>query len=131
MCSRRALLSTCSLSCWSVVIPALLSYFRPISGFVSRFGYSRSMFGLAVGAYGLEFTRAVRSSVHVHCFCSARGSISTCFFIVSFCCTQLVFRLRTFSYFVLFCVARSLCFSMAACFHVWHVLCEHMANESP
>ncbi len=33
--------------------------------------------------------------------------------------------------FVLLCVARSLCFSLAACFHVCHVLCEHAAYESP
>ncbi len=36
-----------------------------------------------------------------------------------------------FSYFVFFCVARCLCFSLAACFHVCHVVCEHVAYESP
>ncbi len=49
-----------------VRIPALLSCFRPSSGFVSGFGHSRSRLGLAVGACGLEFARAVRSFVHVH-----------------------------------------------------------------
>ncbi len=49
-----------------VRIPALLSCFRLSSGFVSGFGHSCSRFGLAVGACGLEFTRAVRSSVRVH-----------------------------------------------------------------
>ncbi len=88
-----------------VQIPALLSCFRPSSGFVSGFRHSRSRFGLAVGACGLEFVRGMHSSVRVH-------SLS-------------------FSCFVLFCVARSLCFSLAVCFHVCHVLCEHVDYESP
>ncbi len=36
-----------------------------------------------------------------------------------------------FSCFVLFCVAHSLCFSLAACFHACHVLCEHAACSCP
>ncbi len=36
-----------------------------------------------------------------------------------------------FSCFLLFCMAHSLCFSLAAYFHVCHVLCEHAAYESP
>ncbi len=56
-----------------VRIPALLSCFRPSSGFVSGFGHSRSRFGLAVGACGLECARAARSLVYVLCFMLKRG----------------------------------------------------------
>ncbi len=88
-----------------VRIPALLSCFRPSSGFVSGFGHLRSRFGLAVGTCGLQFARAVHPSIHVYILSSF--------------------------YFLLFCVARSLCFSLVACFHVCHVLCEHATYESP
>ncbi len=52
----------------SVRILALLSCFRLSSVFVSGFGHSCSRFGLAVGACGLEFAWAVRSSVRLICF---------------------------------------------------------------
>ncbi len=63
--------------------------------------------------------------------CLGRTLLCPCAFVVAFCCTQLVFQLHAFSCFVLFCVVRSLCFSLAACFHVCHVLCKHAAHESP
>ncbi len=79
-----------------VQIPALLSCFRPSSGFVSGFGHSCSRFGLAVRACGLEFARAVRSSVRVH---------SLFFLSLALSCSV-----------------------WHAWVHVYHVLCEH---ESP
>ncbi len=71
-------------------------------GFVSGFGYSRSIFCLFVGVCGLEFAR-LRSSVRV--------------------CFVVLHAVRVFIGFVhlcyiLCCVARSLCNSLAACFHV-------------
>ncbi len=70
-----------------VWIPALLSCFRPSSGFVSGFGHSYPRLGLAVGACGLEFARAVRSSVQVH----SLSSFSFLLFCLVLCGTQLVF----------------------------------------
>ncbi len=95
-----------------VWIPALLS----CSGSVLvRVGARTLMLqvGLAAGACGLEFARAVCSSVRVCCvLLHAARSSAACFllFCLVLCCTQLVF-------------------SLAACFHVCHVLCEHAAYE--
>ncbi len=89
--------------------PGTLVLFRLSSGFVSGFGHSRSRFRLAAGACGLEFARAMRSSVApLH---AARSSVLSL---------------------VLSCsVLHAACvFSLAACFHVCHVLCEHAAYES-
>ncbi len=57
----------------------------------------------------IEFARAVRYSVRVHSLPS--------FYFLLFC---LVLRGTALS-----------CFSLAVCFHVCHVLCEHAACESP
>ncbi len=84
-----------------VWIPVLLSCFRPISGFVLGFGHSRSRFGVAVEACGLEFAWAVRSSVRVH----SLSSFCFLLFCLVLCGTQLVFFhwLHVFM-FVMFCV---------------------------
>ncbi len=118
-------------------IPALLSCFRLSSGFVSEFGHSRSRFGLAVGACGLKFARAVRSSVRVH----SLSSFCFLLFCLVLCGTQLVF----FTGCVLSCLSCFVCTRglwvslLAACLcPVLHmasdsvtacvlVLCEHMA----
>ncbi len=65
-------------------------------GFVSGFGHSRSMFCLIVS----RVRSAARASVHV-CFVSLHAV-----------------RVFVHSCYVLCCVARSLCFSLAECFHV-------------
>ncbi len=86
---------SCFLSCFmlcfmlerGVWIPALLSCFRPSSGFVSGFGHSYPRFGTAVGACGLEFARAVCSSVRVHTL----SSFCFLLFCLVLCGTQLVF----------------------------------------
>ncbi len=91
-----------------VRIPALLSCFRLCSGFMSGFGDSRSRFGLAVGARGLEFARAVRSSVLVHLLsCFACSSFFGCVLSIVLICSvwhaACVFHwLRAFM-FVMFC----------------------------
>ncbi len=93
-----------------VRITALLSCFRPSSAFVSGFGHSCSRFGLAVGACGLEFARAARSSVRVHSLSHfvARSSFFVCLLSLVFSCsvwhTACLFHwLRAFM-FVMFCV---------------------------
>ncbi len=84
-----------------VQIPALLSCFRPSSGFVSGFGHLRYRFGLAVGACGLEFAQALRSSVHVH----SLSSFCFLLFCLDLCGTQLVFFYWLCAFmFVMFCV---------------------------
>ncbi len=93
-----------------VRIPAFLSCFRPSSGFGSGFEHSCSRFGLAVGACGFDSS-----------LLGPYAPLSVCIRCLRF----------AFFCFVLLCVARSLCFSLAACFHVCHVLCEHAAYESP
>ncbi len=55
---------------WCYRILALLSCSGSVLVFVSEFEHSRSRFALAVGACGLEFARAERSSVRVHCVLS-------------------------------------------------------------
>lgn len=112
MCSSCALSLVCVL-CFllerGVRILALLSCSGSVLVFVSGIGHSRSRLVLL-------WERAVSSSLGPCAplsvcvvFCTARGSGSAvCFFVVLFCCTQLVF-------------------SLAACFHVCHLLCEHMA----
>ncbi len=72
------------------------------------------MFGLAVGAGSLEFA----------------GRVLLCAFALLFFFSERV-SVFAFSCFVLFCVSHSLCFSLAGCFHVCHVLFEHAAYESP
>ncbi len=65
-----------------VRIPALMSCSGSVLAPCQGFGHSCSMFCLVVWACGLEFTPAVRFSVHVSYvgFCVARGSCSaTCF----------------------------------------------------
>ncbi len=72
--------------------------------FVSGFGHSRFMFCLVLWACSLKFARPrACSSVHV------------CFLLLH---TVLVFIGCVHSCYVLCCVARSLCFSWVACFHV-------------
>ncbi len=96
-----------------VWIPVLLSCFRPISGFVLGFGHSRSRFGVAVEACGLEFARAVRSSVRVH----SLSSFCFLLFCLVLCGTQLVFFTGyTFSCLSCFVWTRDLwVFLLAAC----------------
>ncbi len=95
-----------------VWIPVLLSCFRPISGFVSGFGHSRSRFGVAVDACGLEFARAVRSSVRVH----SLSSFCFLLFCLVLCGMQLVFFhwLHVFM-FVMFCVNTRLMSLLISC----------------
>ncbi len=87
---------------------------------MSGFGHSRSMFSLVVWACGLEFTRLCALLSTCVVFCVARGSCSaTCFS----CRLVLLHAVRVFigcvhSCYVFCCVAHSLCFSLAACFHV-------------
>ncbi len=100
----------------SVQIPALLSCFRPSSGFVSGFGHSHSRFGLAVGACSHKFARAVRSSVHVH----SLSSFCFLLFCLVLCGTQLVF----FTGCVLSCLS---CFVRTRCVFMSRL---HMASES-
>ncbi len=89
--------------------------------FVSGFGHLLSMFCLVVGACSLEFAQAIHSSVHMDCvfLCSMRFVFGH----VLFCCLVLLHTACVFigcvhSCYVLCCVARSLCFSLAAYFHV-------------
>ncbi len=104
-----------------VWIPALLS----CSGSVLvRVGVRTLMLqvGLAAGACGLEFARAVRSSVRVCCvLLHAARSSAACFllFCLVLCCTQLVFFhwLRAFM-FVMFCVNTRLMSFLISCVFV-------------
>ncbi len=102
-----ALLSTCSVSCWSMVFGSRHSCLVSGPVLVSCRGSDTHAPGLV-----LLWERAVSSSLRP--------------------CAPLSVRIRclrfAFSCFVLFCVARSLCISLAACFHV---LCEPAAYESP
>ncbi len=112
-----------------VRILALLSCFRLSSGFVSGFGHSRSRFGLAVGACGLEFAQAVRSSVRVHLLSSF------CFLSFVWHAACVFHWLRAFM-FVMFCVNTQLMSLLISCVAsdsvllpcaCVFVLCEHMA----
>ncbi len=98
-CDRALTLPSCLVFGWALVyvlcfmlergvrIPAFLSCSGPVLVSCRGFVHSCSRFGLAVGAWGLEFARAVRSSVRVH------SLSSFCFLLLclALCGTQLVF----------------------------------------
>ncbi len=71
-------------------------------GFVSGLGHSRSTLCLFVGVCGLEFARP-------------HALLSTCVLLLH---AVRVFIGCVHSCYILYCVARSLCISLAACFHV-------------
>ncbi len=105
-----ALLSTCSISCWSLVFRSRHSCLVSGPVLVSCQGSDTHTPGLV-----LLWERAVTSLL------GPCAPLSMCIHCLHF----------AFSCFVLFCVAHSLCFSLAACFHVCHVLCEHAACSCP
>ncbi len=107
--------AVCSLVCVpcfvlerGVWILALMSW---DSVFVSGYGHSHSVFCHCVSARS-RVRSIARSHVHV-CFVELHAVR------VSIGCVH--------SCYILCCVARSLCISLAACFHV--VMCEHVAYE--
>ncbi len=99
----------CFMLEWGVRIPALLSCFRLSSGFVSGFGDSHSRFGLAVGAWDLEFAWAVHSILlHSLSRFVAHSSFFGCVLSLNLSCSvwhaASVFHwLRAFMFFM-FCV---------------------------
>ncbi len=100
----RALLSACLVLCWSVLFVSCLGFVLSF-GFVSGFGHSRSMFCLIVWACGSSSLGRALSCPRVLCVCVVLHAVRVFIGCVHSC-------------YVLCCVARSLCFSLAACFHV-------------
>ncbi len=133
VCLSRALSCLCALfhvGAWYSRHSCLVS--GPVLVSCRGFGHSRSRFGLAVGACGLEFARAVRSFVHVH--------LLSLFWFLLFCLvlygTQLVFfTVWHCSVFMLLCLScfvwtrlMSLLISWMSCFAhgYWFCFAGHM-----
>ncbi len=96
-----ALLSACLVSCWSVM-------------FGSR--HSCPEFRLCVGVRTLALRILSRCvSVRSRVRSAAHSSVHVCFVVLHAVC---VFIGCVHSCYVLCCVAHSLCFALAACFHV-------------
>ncbi len=95
--SRAALSSACLVSCWSVVLGCLEFQFRVRIRTLALYVLSRIV--------------SMQSQVRPR----ACSSVHVCFLLLH---TVLVFIGCVHSCYVLCCVARSLCFSWVACFHV-------------
>ncbi len=98
MLEPRALSSACLVLCWSVVFGSRHSCLESGSG-------TRAPCSVSLCERAARVRSAARSLVHVCCVCVVLHAVRVFIGCVHSC-------------YVLCCVARSLCFSLAACFHV-------------